>query len=184
MASDWQLLEELQDDQALSEKVIAIHAELLTARLAGDPTLNLNLPIQVRALRRIGDWRALLLLTPWMLARLFFPTRLPGIELPVGWSADERERAEYQVLGPRVRFEILGQTQQAHLGYLKGLGHYLLQPVCLNMEPYANAEAVFAAWSEVIRVRDENMSALRQECALQREISRRELFDPFKPEAD
>lgn len=180
MNSDWQILEELQDDQALVERVIRVHRDLLAGRLAGDPLVNLNLPIEVRALRRIEGWRVLLLLTPWMLARLLFPDRPPEIVLPAGWSAAERAGAEYQVLGPRVRLSLLGQAQQAHLGYLEGLGHYLLQPICLNMEPYADADAVFAAWAEVIRVRDENMERMRRDCPLQREISRRELFGGLK----
>ncbi len=172
----WQIQQDLADDQALIERIIAVHAEILNGQLAADPMLNPNLPIEVRALRRIEEWRVLLLLTPWMLGRLFFPDRAPAFALPPGWSAQERQGADYQILGPRVRFELLGQPQQAHLGYLEWLGHYLLQPICLNMEPYPDAEAVFAAWAEVIRVRDENMEAMRRACPIQREISRRELL--------
>ncbi|QIK38221.1 [NiFe]-hydrogenase assembly chaperone HybE [Caldichromatium japonicum] len=180
----WQLFQELDDDRALVERVIALHAALRNEILAGDPMLNPKLPIEVRALRRIDDWRALLLLTPWMLARLFFPLRVPAIELPTGWSAAEQQGAAYQVLGPRMCFDLLGQPQQAHLGYLQGLGHYLLQPICLNLEPYPDADAVFAAWADVIRVRDEHMEAARRDCPLQREISRRELFKRLRPGDD
>ena len=174
--------EDLADDQSLSEAVVAVHERLFRETLAGDPMLNLALPIEVRAQRRVEDWRALLLLTPWMLARLLFPDRSPPLALPEGWSAAERAEAEYLVLGPRLRFELFGQSQQAHLGYHHRLGHYLLQPLCLNMEPYRDADAVFERWSEVIRVRDENMEAARRDCPMQKEISRRELFRRLKPE--
>lgn len=174
--------EDLADDQSLSEAVVAVHERLFRETLAGDPMLNLALPIEVRAQRRVEDWRALLLLTPWMLARLLFPDRSPPLALPEGWSAAERAEAEYLVLGPRLRFELFGQSQQAHLGCHDRLGHYLLQPLCLNMEPYRDADAVFERWSEVIRVRDENMEAARRDCPMQKEISRRELFRRLKPE--
>jgi hypothetical protein len=181
--ADWCLCpEELAEDQALSEAVVAVHATILAGPLAGDPMLNLALPIEVRALRRIEDWRVLLLLTPWMLARLLFPDRPLPLALPEGWSAAERANAEYLVLGPRLSFALFGQSQQAHLGYHDRLGHHLLQPLCLNMEPYRDADAVFERWSEVIRVRDENMEAARRECPMQQEISRRELFRRLKPD--
>lgn len=181
--ADWCLCpEDLAEDPALSETVVAVHERILKEALGDDPMLNLTLPIEVRAQRRVEDWRALLLLTPWMLARLLFPDRSPPLALPEGWSAAERAEAEYLVLGPRLRFELFGQSQQAHLGYHHRLGHYLLQPLCLNMEPYRDADAVFERWSEVIRVRDENMEAARRDCPMQKEISRRELFRRLKPE--
>jgi hypothetical protein len=180
--ADWCLCpEELDEDQALSAAVVAVHEHILKETLAGDPMLNLALPIEVRALRRVDDWRVLLLLTPWMLARWLFPDRPPPLALPKGWSAAERADAEYLVLGPRLSFSLFGQSQQAHLGYHDRLGHFLLQPLCLNMEPYCDAEAVFERWSEVIRVRDENMEAARRDCPMQKEISRRELFRRLKP---
>jgi hypothetical protein len=174
--------EQLAEDQALSTAVVAVHARILKETLAGDPMLNPALPVEVRALRRIEDWRVLLLLTPWMLVRLLFPDRPPPLALPAGWSAAERANAEYRVLGPRLSFTLFGQSQPAHLGYHDRLGHSLLQPLCLNMEPYRDANAVFERWSEVIRVRDENMEAARRDCPMQKEISRRELFRRLKPD--
>lgn len=175
--TDWcRCPESLADDAALSAAVIAVHQRLLTETLAADPLLNLALPIEVRALRRIAEWRVLLLLTPWMLVRLLFPDQPPPLVLPAGWSAAERRDAAYTVLGPHLQFELFGQAQQAHLGYHDALGHYLLQPLCLNLEPYRDADAVFEQWSEVIRVRDANLEAARRDCPMQREISRRELF--------
>lgn len=171
---------ELAEDDALSAAVLGVHQAILRDQLQGDPSLNPDLDIQQRALRRVEDWRVLLLLTPWMLARLLFPDRSPSLALPGGWSAPERTNAPYQVLGPRILFSLLGQSQQAHLSYHRDLGHFLLQPLCLDMEPYPNAEAVFEAWGQVIRTRDENMEKARRDCPLQKEVSRRELFARFR----
>jgi hypothetical protein len=68
----------------------------------------------------------LLLLTPWMHARLLFPDDRPPLEIPRGWSANERQGSDYLVLGPRLDFVLLGQPQQAHLSYDPALGHYLV----------------------------------------------------------
>jgi hypothetical protein len=171
---------ELAEDDALSAAVLEVHQAILRDQLQGDPSLNPDLDIQQRALRRVEDWRVLLLLTPWMLARLLFPDRSPSLALPGGWSAPERTNAPYQVLGPRILFSLLGQSQQAHLSYHRDLGHFLLQPLCLDMEPYPNTEAVFEAWGQVIRTRDENMEKARRDCPLQKEVSRRELFARFR----
>ena len=171
---------ELAEDAALSAAVLGVHQAILREQLQGDPFLNLHLDIQQRALRRVEDWRVLLLLTPWMLARLLFPDRSPSLALPGGWSAPERADASYQVLGPRILFSLLGQPQQAHLSYHPDLGHFLLQPICLDMGAYADTEAVFEAWGQVIRTRDENMEKARRDCPLQKEVSRRELFSRFK----
>jgi hypothetical protein len=48
------------------------------------------------------------------------------------------------------------------------------------MKPYPSADAVFEAWSQVIRIRDENMEKAKRDCPLQKEISRRELFRRLK----
>lgn len=172
---------DLVDDETLGQAVLDVHREILREQLAGDPMLNTALEIQLRALRRIENWRVLLLLTPWMLARLLFPDEPPQLDLPADWSAGERRDADYLVLGPGLSFGLLGQTQRAHINFHPRLGHYLLQPICLDMEPYQDAETVFQAWNQVIQVRDENMEKARRDCPLQKEISRRELFRRFKP---
>ncbi|AGA89776.1 Protein of unknown function (DUF3457) [Thioflavicoccus mobilis 8321] len=169
---------ELAQEAALTSAVIAAHQAVLREQLAGDPLLNPALGMEVRAYREVEDWRALLL-TPWMLARRFFPQQVPDLPLPPNWSATNRREADYLILGPTMRFELLGQTQQGHLGYRSTLGHYLLQPLCLDMSSYRDAEAVFAAWSEVIRTRNANMERTRRDCRMQREVSRRELFGRF-----
>jgi len=181
----WQCLPpELAADDALEQAVLAVHNDILREQLAGDPMLQLALPVEVRALRRIESWRVLLLLTPWMLARLLFPDAPPEPEIPPDWSAQARRDAPYLVLGPQLRFDLLDQPQQAHLNYHHRLGHYLLQPICLDMGPYETADAVFTAWSQVIHTRDENMAQARRDCPLQKEISRRELFRRFTSPGD
>lgn len=174
---------DLADDNALTATVLDIHQAILQGQMAADPMVNLNLPIQQRAFRQIENWRVLLLLTPWMLSRLLFPDDPPHQETPEGWSAEDREDADYLLLGPSLRFELLGQAQQAHLNFHPRLGHYLVQPICLNMEPYPDAEAVFEEWNQVIRTRDENMKKAKRDCPLQKEVSRRELFRRLKPSA-
>lgn len=178
----WHCPPELVRDEALEEAVLAAHEAILEELAAEDSYLNLNrgLPVTQRALRRIEDWRVLLLLTPWMLARLYFPDRAPAIPLPAGWTAGERAGASYRVLGPGIRFALLGESRLAHLSYHPALGHYLLQPLCLDLEAYADAEAVFAAWGDVIRRRDEIMDQRRRDCPMQKELSRRELFAWFR----
>jgi len=177
-------LPEFADDQALARIVADIHQAILNEQLADDPMLNLALPVQLRALRRIDGWRVLLLLTPWMLARLLFPDDPPDLAIPPGWSADERSNADYLVLGPNQGFDLLGQPQRGHLNYHSQLGHYLLQPICLDMEAYRDADAVFEAWNRVIRTRDENMEKAKRDCPLQKEISRRELFRRLRSPSD
>lgn len=177
----WQICPpDLVDDDALTAAVIEVHQAILDEHLKGDPMLNPALGIQQRAFRQIEGWRVLLLLTPWMLARLLFPKTPPVPSLPEGWSAADRRDANYLVLGPRLSFQLLGQTQQAHLNYHPRLGHYLLQPICLNLQPYEDADAVFEAWNAVIRTRDENLAKARRDCPLQEEVSRRELFTRFR----
>lgn len=183
--STWQTLPpELTADDALARAVLDTHEAILHGQLAGDPMLRLDLPVELRALRRLDTWRVLLLLTPWMLARLLFPDAPPGAAVPPGWSARERRDAPYLVLGPGLSFDLLGQPQQAHLNYHPRLGHYLLQPICLDMGPYENADAVFTAWNQVIHIRDKNMEKAKRDCPLQKEISRRELFRRFTGPGD
>jgi len=172
--------EALEGDEALAAAVISAHDDLLRGFMATEPSINPQLPVQVRAFRHVEGWRVMLLLTPWMLVRLLFPDRTPELGVPAGWGGEERENAPYQVLGPILKIKLLGHSQTAHLGFHPGLGHYLLQPICLDMEPYRNADAVFEAWNRVILVRDENMEKARRDCPMQREVSRRELLTRFR----
>ncbi len=166
----------LTDDAAFVDAVCNLHRDAYERFFACDPAANHDLGVQVRAFRRVDVWRVLLVLTPWMLSRLMVPDHDPGLRIPEQWDAESRMDADYLVLGPQLKFAILGQAQQAHLNYAASLGHYLLQPIALNMTSYDSADAVFKAWNQVIRTRDENMEKHRKDCAWQKEISRRELF--------
>jgi ATP-dependent RNA circularization protein (DNA/RNA ligase family) len=79
---------------------------------------------------------------------------------------------------------ILGQQQTAYINYHQQLGHYLVQPLVQSMQQYASAEAVYEAWSEVIRTRDETIRARKLECEWQNELSRREFFTRFRSRRD
>ena len=176
-APAWSLYpEELADDERLRVTVRRLHEDIDRRYFAHDPLANRNLDVQTRSFRRLEGWRLVLVLTPWMLSRLLVPDRAPAVPIPLEWRAEARRDAAYQVLGPRVTVDILGQNQQAHLNYHPRLGHYLLQPIALNMESYISPDAVFDAWSQVIRTRDENMEKHRKDCPWQKEVSRRELL--------
>ena len=167
---------DLAQDEALIDAVLAVHREILATGMLGELGLNPALDVQQRAFRHIDGWSLLLLLTPWMLARLLFPDEPLALAIPAGWAAVERRDADYTVLGP----SLSGQPQRAHLNYHPALGHYLLQPICLDMEPYRDAEAVFRAWNRVIHTRDENMKKAHRDCPLQKEVSRREFFGRWR----
>lgn len=137
---------------------------------------NHDLGIEIRALRTSDEWLVMLLLTPWMLARVFLAQRDPGRPIPLGWRAGERSDAPFLVIGPPVSFSLLGGEQKGHLNYLPGLGHFVLQPLVLSMESYASADGVFAAWDEVIQTRDRVMEEQKRECGWQKEVSRREFM--------
>ena len=171
---------ELADDERFMDAVRTLHEVIDRRFFAHDLLANRRLKVQTRAFRRIQDWRMLLILTPWMLSRLLVPDRAPAIPIPPEWREEAQRDAAYQVLGPGVTLEILGQRQKTHLNYHPLLGHYLLQPIALNMESYATPEAVFDAWNQVIRSRDENMEKHGKDCPWQKEVSRRELFDRFR----
>lgn len=173
----WQLAPvHRDDDQAVVDAVTRCFEDIYRTQFQDEWLVNHDLPVEMRAFRRNNKWCVFLLLTPWMMARLFLPTHAPGLPLPPGWSAEERAAAPFQVIGPLLDFTLLGNSQQAHLNYLPGLGHFLLQPLVQNMEAYATSDAVFAAWNEVIQTRDRVMREQQRECGWQKEVSRREFF--------
>ena len=180
-ATQWQLPPaSLDDDEAFLNYLVELHQKLNSNYFINDPIANQALGIQVRAFRRIEGWRLLLILTPWMLSRLLSPLREPQFDIPQAWRAANRMHADYQIMGPGVNLEILDQKLAAHINYDPTLGHYLLQPLVLNMEKFNTPEAVFQAWNEVIRTRDANMEKLKRDCPWQKEVSRREFFRGLK----
>jgi len=165
-----------QGDQALAAAVGACFGEIYQQQFSGEWLVNHALPVEIRALRRSDGWCVFLLLTPWMMARVFLPERASALPIPPGWQAAERAGAPFVVIGPLLDFTILGGAQKAHLNYLPELGHFLLQPLVQSMERFDCADAVFAAWNEVIQTRDRVMEEQKRECSWQKEVSRREFF--------
>jgi len=164
------------DDPALIAAVSASFSEIYRQHFSSEWLVNHDLPVEIRAFRRSDGWCVFLLLTPWMMARVFLPERDPGLPPPPGWHAAERAGAPFVVIGPLLDFTILGGEQKAHLNYLPELGHFLLQPLVQSMEQFDCADAVFAAWNDVIKTRDRVMDEQKRECGWQKEVSRREFF--------
>ncbi len=175
--SHWRLCPpELDNDDRFLEAVAELHEELYRKHFLHDPMTNADVGFQLRALRRVESWRLVLVLTPWMLSRLMVPSRDPGFEIPGEWRAENRQGADYVLLGPKLSVNLLGTPQTVHLNYHPVLGHYLLQPIALSMTDYRSADEVFQAWNHVIQTRDRNMEKARRDCAWQKEVSRREFF--------
>jgi hypothetical protein len=168
------------DDNTVIAAVGECFGEIYLNHFSDQFLVNHNLPIEVRAFRRSDGWCVFLLLTQWMMARVFLPEHDPGLPVPSAWSAAERASTPFLVIGPQLNFTILGGEQKAHFNYLPELGHFLLQPLVQSMEQYDSADAVFAAWDEVIKTRDRVMEEQKRECGWQREVSRREFFGFFR----
>jgi hypothetical protein len=172
----WNLAALPRDDSALAAQVTTVFEEIYRRHFAAEESANHALPVEVRALRRVEGWRVMLVLTPWMLARLYLPESTPGLPLPPGWTAEERAGTPFTVIGPLCHFQLLGEAHRAHLNYHPGLGHHLLLPLAQAMGRYPSADAVFAGWNEVIATRDRVMAEGKRECPWQRDMSRREFF--------
>ncbi|MBF0262602.1 MAG: [NiFe]-hydrogenase assembly chaperone HybE [Magnetococcales bacterium] len=166
-------------DEALMAETAEQYRGILARHVTAEWCANEALPIATRFYRDDPPWRIFLLLTPWMLARLFFARECPdGLALPQSGKtvAEWTEEAELYQLGPVFSFVMHGQTQKAHLQSSAVLGHFLLQPLILNMEPYTCADGAFAAWSDTVVRRDALMASMKRHCGWQKEVSRRELF--------
>lgn len=172
----WHLAGLPPHDAALAARVTAAFGDIYRRHFASEDFANHALPVEVRALRRVEGWRVMLLLTPWMLARLYLPETVPDLSVPPGWSAAERAGAPYAVIGPLCRFPLLGEAHRAHLNHHPELGHYLVLPLALSMAKYPSADAVFAGWNEVIATRERVMAEGKGDCPWQKEMSRREFL--------
>lgn len=184
-SADWSLVLADQSDERFVELVLAAFKAIYGQHFRDELAItNHALPIDVRALRHTEPWRIVLVLTPWMLARVFSPLRDPGVALPPDWCAEQRLGASYTVIGPPIAFALLGQQQTAYLNYQPELGHYLIQPLVQSMQQYPSAQAVYEAWSEIIRIRDETIRKRQLQCEWQNEVSRREFFTRFRAQRD
>jgi hypothetical protein len=175
--TDWQPLPpHLHSEMRFKMALLIAHRQIFERHFATDPAINRALGFHLHGYRQQNNWRIVLILTPWMFSRLLFAETPPDIPIPEGWRADQRAGADYQVLGPVVDLPTQNGALKAHLNYHLTLGHYLLQPIALNLEPYNDAEDVFRAWNEVIELRDERLKQMEQQCDWQQEISRREFL--------
>lgn len=163
-------------DPALAEAVRTRFRSIRDERCGGAAETDAALDVELRAQRRSEGWCIFLLLTPWMLARVFLPEGDPALPLPAGWSAEERAAAPYVVIGPALEFELCGGRQRAHLNYDAVLGHHLVQPLVQAMAGFACGDDVFAAWNGVLAARSRAMAEQRRDCPWQRELSRREFL--------
>jgi hypothetical protein len=164
------------DADTVADAVASCFTRIYRQHFLHEDCANHALPVQVRAFRCTEGWYVMLVLTPWMLARMFLTERAPGLAIPPGWSPSERAAEPYVVIGPAVELPLLGATQPAHLNYDPVLGHYLIQPLVLALARFDCADAVFEAWNDVIATRVRVMEEQKRECAWQREVSRREFF--------
>ena len=171
----WQLLPpHLQSDMRFQMALLVAHRRIYDRWFADQPSVNPQLGFHLRGYRRNANWRILLMLTPWMLSRLLFPEQAPDIVIPQGWSAQEQQDADYQWLGPVVHLDWDEGELEAHLSYQETLGHYLLQPLALNMRPYASHREAFTAWDPASESRDESLQRMERKRSWQREITRRD----------
>ncbi|MEJ2455355.1 MAG: [NiFe]-hydrogenase assembly chaperone HybE [Candidatus Thiodiazotropha sp.] len=177
---NWQVLpDHLQSEMRFKMALLIAHRGIYNRHFAGDPMVNPALGFHLHGYRYTENWRIVLALTPWMFARLLFAESPPDIEIPDDWLSEQRRSMDYQLLGPMVDLPLETGGTKAHLNYHPTLGHYLLQPIALNMQNYANAREAFEAWNLVIETRDERLKQMEQQCNWQQEISRRELFGKF-----
>ncbi|MCB1751149.1 MAG: [NiFe]-hydrogenase assembly chaperone HybE [Gammaproteobacteria bacterium] len=175
--NDWQTAaDELRNDTLLQAAVVDEHRRIYSRYFLHDPAANHVLPVMTHAFRRLEQWRVFLLLTPWMLSRLFIPDGAPGWRIPPDWQAHNRRDRDYQVIGPTFELPLLTGKQRAHLNYSPAIGHYLLHPLILSMLNFSCAEEAFTAWNRVIETRNRNIEKLQKRNPLQQEITRREFF--------
>ena len=166
----------VDDADAFSRVLKDVYGDLYREVFADEPFVNHALPIQVRSFRITEGWGVCLLLTPWMLSRVFATATDPGIPVPKGWSAEERADESPSVLGPMTTFSLLGAEQKAHLNYHPRLGHYLIHPLIQSMGEFDSADSAFTAWRGVIERRDRFAREQNKNCGWQAEVSRREFF--------
>ncbi len=184
-ATQWQIFDSQHhdNDETLINTVIEVFSQLYKNYFADEMLVNHKFSIEIRAFRHTDPWYIFLLLTPWMLARLFIPDRNPAIPLPQGWQATERVNAPLMVIGPPIPLAILGGLEQAHLNYHPTLGHYLLQPLVQSLEQFDTPDEVFNAWNEVIKTRNRIIEEKQRQCEWHQEVSRREFFAALRKRA-
>jgi hypothetical protein len=177
----WQLLpEELVDDARFKQTLIDVHREIYDEHFQDEPQINISLGFHLHAYRRTSGWRVVVILTPWMMSRLLFPEQNPQIVIPEGWSGEERYGTDYQALGPSLRLGWSGNYMQSHLNFHAQLGHYLLQPILMNMKHYHTPSQAFEAWRRAIGARSRRTLDRLHNCPWQEELSDRNFLQKKK----
>jgi hypothetical protein len=168
----WQLLPKaLADDTKFKQALINVHRDIYDEFFEDNPLINSSLGFHLHDYQRTSGWRVVLILTPWMMSRLLFPENNPHIVIPDGWSGEERCSTDYQVLGPSLRLGWSGNYMQSHLNFHAQLGHYLIQPILMNMQNYKTPQAALAAWNAIIRRRDAKINRRQLSCPCQEEFT-------------
>ncbi len=175
--SEWQTLPASSAEDALSMVMQAFHG-IYQQHLAGDLFLNHQLPLAMRGWHEHDDWYEGIMLTPWMLAHVYFPLKPPAEPMPADWDAAARKNAAYVVIGPLLDFDIGEERPSAHLNYEPSLGHYLLRPLIQSLGKYQTADEVFAEWDGVIAARLAYRQQMleEQQAKQQEKVSRREFM--------
>jgi hypothetical protein len=162
--SNWELIDSaaLNDLPELLEKTFSqLYNDDFADAMMG---INHKLKAEIRGWHVKDNWAMGVLLTPWMLTKIYIPLTTPEtISIPTGWSAEERQAMPYVVIGPLTTLTIDEQTHTVHLNYYPKLGHYAVQPLVQKMDSYADNEAAFAAWGEVLAFRKEYRAKLQAE---------------------
>lgn len=155
------------EEEALSEAILKTFQDIYQQHLAEEEFINHGLSFELRALRALETWRLGLLLTPWMLSRIYIPTVPPELPLPQGWENGSPE-GDYEIIGPMLTFPLSGKEQKAHLHFSPEIGHFLIQPLVQSMARYHTNEEVFTAWQEVLARREEFLKKNDGKCPEQR----------------
>ena len=142
----WQTLpQHLHSEMRFNLAVMIAHRQIFDQHFAADKSVNRALGFHLNGYRQQGLLRIIQILTPWMLANLWFADSPPEVGLPETLQSD----ASHQPLGPKIDLpEDLGGGT-AHLNYHPTLGHYLVQPITLDLAQYDNAHSVFEAMNQL-----------------------------------
>lgn len=175
--SEWQILQADSPEAALAAVLDAFQS-IYRRYLADDLMLNHQLPFGMRGWQQHDDWYEGILLTPWMLAHVYFPRQPPVEPLAEGWEAESRAAADYRVIGPLLDFDIGEERPSAHVNYDPAIGHYLLRPLIQSLAKYRTADEVYAAWDGVLAARQAYRRQLEEErqAKAQEPVSRREFM--------
>lgn len=154
----WQVFDEDQAGMPLKTAVSQVFTQVYSDDFA-DAMMGINhqLTVEIRGWQSGEAWQEAWLLTPWMLARVFFPINAEALAdktLSDDWQSDARQDQPYLVIGPLMPISIDDKLIQTHLNYDALLGHYWIQPLVQNMMKYADNESAYQAWGEVIAFRN------------------------------